>query len=360
MANLKSEREDSARTATLDVVLRLTAIAALLFASFAITRPFIGLLAWSVILAVILYPLHQMLRRRTGLGNSATATIIGAVLTALLLVPFLIVVASVANSLIDVLHDLKAGTLALPPAPPRLATLPVIGAKLAAAWSLMETNLPAAVERYRPFLTDVVTWLGGFVGGLSTAVLTFIAALVIASIIIAYGTPAATFARDVLARLTGGREAGDRFAALSVSTIRGVTNGVIGVAFIQALLMGIGFFVIGTPGAGLLALAVMLLGLVQVPAVLVGLPVMIFAFATLPATQAIVFAIWTTIAGLSDAVLKPLLLGRGLDVPMPVILIGVIGGMIAGGLVGLFVGPVVLGIAYVLLIDWARPPAPRP
>ncbi|HPU17023.1 MAG TPA: AI-2E family transporter, partial [Polymorphobacter sp.] len=331
-----------------DTVLRLVAIAALLLASFAITRPFIGLLAWSVILAVILYPLHKLLRTRTGLGNSATATILGAVLTALLLVPLLIVIASIANSLINVLHDLKAGTLALPPAPPRLASLPVVGGKLAAAWSLMETNLPAAIERYRPFLTDVVNWLGGFVGGLSTAVLTFIAALVIASIIIAYGTPAAAFARDVLARLFGSRDRGDRFAALSVSTIRGVTNGVIGVAFVQALLMGIGFFVIGTPGAGLLALAVMLLGIVQVPAIIVGLPVMIFAFTTLPTTQAIVFAIWTTIAGLSDAVLKPLLLGRGLDVPMPVILIGVIGGMIAGGLVGLFVGPVVLGIAYVL------------
>jgi len=283
------------------------------------------------------------------------------VLTALLLVPVLVVVASIAESLIDVLHGLKAGTLALPPAPPRLATLPLVGGKLAAAWSLAETSLPAAIERYRPFLTDLVAWLGGFVGGMSTTVLTFVAALVLAAIIIAYGTPAATFAHDVLARLMGSRKNGDRIAALSVSTIRGVTNGVIGVAFIQALLMGIGFFAIGTPGAGLLALAVMLLGIVQVPAMLVGLPVIIFAFTTLPTTPAIIFTVWTVIAGLSDAVLKPMLLGRGLEVPMPVILIGVIGGMIAGGLVGLFIGPVVLGIGYVLFIDWVRPSeAPAP
>lgn len=358
-SKLQPQPQAASASSLSDVALRLAAIAALLFVSFKIAQPFIGLLLWSVILAVILYPLHQRLRRRAGLGNAATATLIGFVLTALLLVPFLFAVASIAGSVINVLQDLKAGTLALPPAPPKLATIPLIGGKLTAAWSLMETNLPVAVERYRPFLTELVTWLGDFAGGLSKTVLTFVAALVIAAIIIAYGTPAAAFARDVLARLFGNRDAGDRFAALSVSTIRGVTNGVIGVAFIQALLMGVGFFVIGAPAAGLLALVVMLLGIVQVPAIIVGLPVMVYAFSTLPTTHAVIFAIWTTIAGLSDAVLKPLLLGRGLDVPMPVILIGVIGGMIAGGLVGLFVGPVVLGIAYELLIGWTRPPVPR-
>ncbi len=340
-----------------DTLLRLAAIAGLLVASYKITAPFIGLLAWSVILAVILYPLHQSLRQRTGLGNAATATLIGTVLTALLLVPLVIVIASIAESLIEVLQGVKAGSLSLPPLPSRLALMPVVGSKLAAAWAQADANLPAAIERYRPVLTDVAAWLGDFVAGLSATVLTFVAALVIGAIIIAHGTPAATFARDVLARLMGSRATGDRVAALSVATIRGVTNGVIGVAFIQALLMGIGFFVIGTPAAGLLALAVMLIGIVQVPAIIVGLPVMVFAFATLPTTQAIIFAVWTTVAGLSDAVLKPLMLGRGLDVPMPVILIGVIGGMLAGGLVGLFVGPVVLGIAYVLFRDWVHPPA---
>lgn len=341
-----------------DLVLRLTAIAALLFASFKIAQPFIGLLAWTVILAVILYPLHQALRRRAGLGNAATATVIGVVLTGLLLVPVLIVIESIAASLIEVLHGLKAGTLAMPPAPPRLATIPLIGSKLAAAWAEADANLPAAVEHYRPVLADVMEWLGKFVGGMASTMITFVAALVLASIIIAYAEPAAIFAHDVLARLMGDRRNGDRVAKLSVATIRGVTNGVIGVAFIQALLLGIGFFVIGVPGAGLLALAAMLLGIVQIPAIIVALPVMIYAYATLPTTPAVVFIVWTSIAGLSDNLLKPLLLGRGLDVPMPVILIGVIGGMIAGGLVGLFIGPVVLGIAYMLFIDWVRPPAP--
>jgi predicted PurR-regulated permease PerM len=233
----------------------------------------------------------------------------------------------------------------------------LIGSKLAAAWAEADANLPAAIEHYRPVLADVMEWLGKFVGGMASTMVTFVAALVLASIIIAYAEPAAAFAHDVLARLMGDRRNGDRVATLSVATIRGVTNGVIGVAFVQALLLGIGFFVIGVPGAGLLALAAMLLGIVQSPAIIVALPVMIYAYATLPTTPAVVFIVWTLIAGLSDNLLKPLLLGRGLEVPMPVILIGVIGGMIAGGLVGLFIGPVVLGIAYVLFIDWVRPPA---
>lgn len=335
-----------------DTALRLAAIAGLLFASFKISEPFLGLLTWAVILAVILHPLHGTLRARTGLSNATTATIIGLVLTALLLTPVLVVIGSIADSLIEVLQGIKAGTLAMPPVPPRLATIPLIGSNLAAAWAEADANLPATVEHYRPLLTDIMEWLGKFVGSMTTTVFTFVAALVLAAIIIAYAEPATRFAHDALARLMGDRRNGDRVANLSVATIRGVTNGVIGVAFIQAVLVGIGFFAIGVPGAGLLALAVMLLGIVQVPVIIIVLPVIVYGFASLPTTSAVVFAIWSLVGGLSDAVLKPMLLGRGLEVPMPAILIGVIGGMIAGGLVGLFIGPVVLGIAYMLFIDW--------
>ncbi|MGL4542311.1 MAG: AI-2E family transporter [Polymorphobacter sp.] len=341
-----------------DTMLRLGGVALLLWASYAIARPFIAVLTWAVILAVILYPLEKWLRARTGLGNAAAATIIGAVLTAALIVPLIIVVESAAESLIAVVVDLKAGVLSVPPPPPRLATLPLVGAKLSDAWTLVESNLPASIEKYRPFLAELVDWLGGFVGGMFTAVLSFIAALVFAAILMAYGEPAAQMARDSLARLMGSRAKGDATAALATATIRGVTNGVIGVAFVQALLVGGGFFVMGVPAAGLLALAVMFLGIVQVPAMIVALPVIIYVFATAPLTPAIIFTIWTIIAGLSDVVLKPMMLGRGLAVPMPVILVGVIGGLIAGGLVGLFIGPVVLGIAYGMFIEWVRPPAP--
>jgi AI-2E family transporter len=123
---------------------------------------------------------------------------------------------------------------------------------------------------------------------------------------------------------------------------------------IQSLLLAVGFFAIGLPAAGLLTVILLLLCIVQVPAVLVTLPIIAYVLATEATQPAIIFLVWTLIAGLSDNVLKPLLLGRGMEVPMPVILIGVIGGMIADGLLGLFVGPVVLAVGYMLLIEWMR------
>jgi predicted PurR-regulated permease PerM len=131
-----------------------------------------------------------------------------------------------------------------------------------------------------------------------------------------------------------------------------VANGVIGVAFVQALLCGIGFFAIGIPGAGILSLLAMALGVLQVPVVLVTLPAIIFGFSVKSTTVAILFTVWFIIAGLSDAFLKPLMIGHGLEVPMPVILLGVIGGVIAYGLVGLFIGAVLLAVGWVLMMEW--------
>ena len=153
---------------------------------------------------------------------------------------------------------------------------------------------------------------------------------------------------------TGSRERGARLVTLTAATIRGVALGVVGVAVIQSLLLGVGFFAIGLPAAGFLTLATLLLGIVQVPATLLTLPVIVYVLVTEPTTPAIIFLVWTLVAGLSDNILKPLMLGRGLEVPMPVILIGVIGGMLADGLLGLFVGPVLLAVGYVLLIEWMR------
>ena len=141
------------------------------------------------------------------------------------------------------------------------------------------------------------------------------------------------------------------------ATVRSVANGVIGVAFVQALLCGIGFFVLGIPGAGILSLIAMALGVVQVPVVLVTLPAIIYAFSVKTTTVAILFTVWFIIAGMSDAVLKPMMIGHGLEVPMPVILLGVIGGVMAYGLVGLFIGAVLLAVGYVLFREWLDAPA---
>jgi predicted PurR-regulated permease PerM len=193
--------------------------------------------------------------------------------------------------------------------------------------------------------------------GLFAAVLALVLAIVFAAICLAYSVPLRAYITRIFARITGDAKSGEHYMDIISATVKSVANGVIGVAFVQALLLGLGFFVVGLPGAGLLSLVAMGLGVVQIPVIIIALPAVIWAFAVKSTTVAIIFAVWTIIASLSDAVLKPLMIGHGLEVPMPIILLGVIGGVIAFGLVGLFIGAVVLAVGYVLFSEWVGTPA---
>jgi predicted PurR-regulated permease PerM len=190
------------------------------------------------------------------------------------------------------------------------------------------------------------------------AVLALVLAIIFAAIALAYADASRAFVSSLLARVTGSRARGEHYMQVVGATVRSVANGVIGVAFVQALLCGIGFFVLGIPGAGILSLLAMGLGVLQVPVLIVTLPAIIYAFAVKSTTVAILFTVWFIISGVSDAVLKPMMIGHGLEVPMPIILLGVIGGVIAYGLVGLFVGAVLLAVGYVLFREWLDSPLP--
>jgi predicted PurR-regulated permease PerM len=338
----------------LDAALRIGLVALLVYACARIILPFAGILLWSVILAVMLYPLH--LRLGIWLGNRWSAVLVGLVGVVVMLVPMFVVVTWLASSLYSLASGLQSQSLTVPPPPPGLADVPLVGHKLTEAWTLAARNLPAAVAEYREVLSGFGAWLVSFAGGLAASELSFALSFAIAAVLVAYGKAAAEFAQRLLEHVTGSRARGGRLVTLTAATIRGVALGIVGVAVIQSLLLGAGFFAIGLSAAGLLTLVTLLLGIVQVPATLLTLPVIAYVLATEATTPAIIFSVWTLVAGLSDNVLKPLLLGRGLDVPMPVILIGVIGGMIADGLLGLFVGPVLLAVGYALFVEWLRQP----
>ncbi|MBN9018993.1 MAG: AI-2E family transporter [Rhizobiales bacterium] len=340
------------RASMLDAALRIGLVAALAYTTFRIVTPFMGMLLWAAILAVMLYPLHRRLAAR--LGNRWSALLIGLVGVVVTLVPMIVVVASLAETLKAIVEQMQSHALTLPPPPARLADLPFVGARLSEAWTLAATNAPAALAKYRDALTGPAAWVLSFAKGLVAGEATFVVSCALAAVLVAYGEGAAAFSRRLMERITGSAERGTRLVALTAATIRGVAIGVVGVATIQALLLGIGFFAIGLPAAGLLTLATLLLCVVQVPALLLTLPVIGYVFAVETTGTAALFAVWTLIAGLSDNALKPLMLGRGGGVPMPVILIGVIGGMISEGLIGLFVGPVLLAVGYVLLLEWLR------
>jgi predicted PurR-regulated permease PerM len=350
--NVPNSDHAPSRSTVLDLALQIGLVGFLIYVCSRYISPFSDLLLWSAILAVMLYPLH--LRLAVRLGNRWSALLIGLVGVGVMLVAMVTLVTSLASSLYSLIVGLQNQSLAVPPPPRWLAELPLVGQKLTEAWALVATNLPAAVAKYGGALSEPAARLVSSAGGLAAGQLSFVLSFGIAAVIVAYGRGAADFARRLLGRFTGSEERGAHLVTLTAATIRGVAVGVVGVAVIQSLLLAIGFFAIGLPAAGLWTVMLLLLCIVQVPAVLVTLPIIVYVFAKEATQPAIIFLVWTLIAGLSDNVLKPLLLGRGLEVPMPVILIGVIGGMIADGLLGLFVGPVVLAVGYVLLIEWMQ------
>jgi len=346
------EEAPSSRSAILDVVLQIGLMVLLIYACSRIIVPFMGILVWSGILAVMLYPLH--LRLAAHLGNRWSALLIGLVGVAVMLVAMVTVVASLGSSIYSLLVSLHNQSLTVPPAPSWLGDLPLVGTKLAKSWTLVATNLPAALVEYGEVLKGPLARVMSSAGGLAAGQLSFVLSFGIAAVVVAYGRGASDFARRLIGLLTGNEVRGAHLITLTAATIRGVAIGVVGVAVIQALLLAIGFFAIGLPAAGFWTVLLLLLCIVQVPAVIVTLPIIAYVFVTEATQPALIFLVWTVIAGLSDNILKPLMLGRGMEVPMPVILIGVIGGMIVDGLLGLFVGPVVLAVGYVLLLEWMQ------
>jgi predicted PurR-regulated permease PerM len=241
-------------------------------------------------------------------------------------------------------------TLQVPPPPDTVATWPIVGPSVHEAWSRAATNLGDTLKQFSPQLKAVGGWLLAAGAGTGAAVAQFIISLLIAGVFLASSATGLSGVGAVMTRLAG--SASDRYLEMASQTVRSVAVGILGVAIIQASLLAVGFVLVGLPHAAIWALACLALGVLQLPATLVVLPAVIYVFSTEPMLVAVVFAVWSVVAGLSDNVLKPILLGRGTSVPMLVIFLGSIGGFLLSGFVGLFVGAIVLSLGYEILITW--------
>ncbi|HVE07036.1 MAG TPA: AI-2E family transporter [Paraburkholderia sp.] len=340
--------------ALLDVLIRAGLVAVLAIVCFRIFVPFLNLTVWALILAITLYPLQVRLRRPLGERDGLIATLIVLVAFCIVLVPTYLLGVAVADSLERAMAIVRSGSFRIPPPAESVAQWPLIGQRVYDLWLQGSTDLTGLAQRFAPQLKDAGLTLLGTVTGLGAGLLVFFVALIIAGILMAYGETGHRSAVLIASRISG-RENGEQIADLCTATIRAVAQGVVGIAFIQMLLIGVAFIVMGIPGAGLLALAVLLIGIMQLPATLITVPVIIFVIVTEGVSAAtIVFSIYVFVAGLADNVLKPLLLGRGVAVPMPVVLIGALGGMVTGGVIGLFIGPVMLAVGYQLFWRWVR------
>jgi len=335
------------------VLIRAGLILFVVVVSVRVFAPFMGLILWGLILAAALYPLHQRLAKVLKGRQGRASTLLVLVALLLIGVPTVMLGSSFASHIHDAYSAFTNHTVTIDQPPATVAEWPLVGKKVHDAWSMAATDLPALLEKMQPQLKDLSERL--LSAGASTAgsVLLFLGSLIVAGIMMAYGESGSQALKKIFIRLSGPVK-GPKLQNLSTATIRSVATGVIGVAFIQALLLGLGFMWAGIPVAGLLAIVILLFGIAQLPATIISLPVIAYLWWSGDASTTfnIVITVYLLVAGLADNVLKPVLLGRGVDAPMPVILLGALGGMVAAGIIGLFLGAVVLAVAYELFMDW--------
>ncbi len=326
-------------------------VALLAAVCFLILAPFVPIVAWGIIIAVASYPVFLKLQHITGRGGWAAA-IWTILLLAVLIVPVVLLANSTVEGVQSLMGHLDAGTFVVPPPPPSLEGWPLIGAPLNRIWSMASNNLTEAVKLLAPQIKTFLPKLLSASAGIGLTVLQFFFSILIAGALLANAKGAAEVTRAFANRLFG--EHGAEFQNLVGSTIRSVTSGILGVALIQTVLAAIGFLVVGLPGAGLWAVIFLVAAVLQV-GMLVLIPAVVFVFATASTTTAVVFLIWCAFVGLLDNVLKPILLGRGASVPTAVVFLGAIGGFVAMGIIGLFVGAIVLSVGYKLFLAWVEP-----
>ncbi|MCZ6586203.1 MAG: AI-2E family transporter [Gammaproteobacteria bacterium] len=334
--------------------LRIGALLVLLFWCFTIVSPFVSIFVWGLIISVALYPVHVALSARLGGREKLSATIFVLIGLAVIVVPSWLLAESTIGELQEIAAGLEDGTARIPPPADSVADWPVIGSKVHEIWSSASTNLEATLNQFRPQLRSAGQQALAFAGHTVASAFLFGVSVIIAGVLLTTASGGYAVACNIASRLIGA-ERGPTFTDLSVTTIRSVAKGVLGIAFIQAILAAVGLLVAGVPAAGLWAGLVLALAIIQLPPLIVLGPIAIWYFSVAEPVPATVFLVYATIVSISDTFLKPLLLGRGIEIPMLVILIGAIGGAITEGIIGLFTGAVILAVGYEILSAWMAP-----
>jgi len=327
-----------------DSAIRIGFLGLLVIWCFSILKPLIVTVVWGIIIAVAIFPMHRKLTGILGGKGGLSAGLITLIGIGVLVVPTILFVNSTVDSIQGVAKTLESGSLNIQPPKEEIASLPVIGSKLFTTWQLASTNLEELMVRVSPQLKELAPRVLAVIAGLGVTILQFVISIIVAGIFLVNAEAASRGADKIFGILVG--DYVDDFPQIAAGTIRSVVQGVLGIAVIQTILSGLGMLVMGIPATGLWCLLILILVIMQLPPILILLPVAGYAFTIADTTPAVIFLIWCIFVSLLDNILKPLLLGRGMDIPMLVILLGAIGGMVSYGLIGLFVGSVILCLGY--------------
>ena len=337
---------DFART-----ILRAAILSALIVGTLWTLRPFLGAVVWATTVVVATWPVMLTLQARLGGIRWPAATVMTVLLLLVLIVPLsAAILMLVAHTDTIVGWATSMQTFTLGPAPGWLGHIPLLGRRLASTWQRFASEPGELADGLRPYVRAAALWLLALLGGAATMGLQFLLVVVVSGVLYARGEAAAQFLRRFGHRIAGAH--GDRAVVLAGRAIRGVALGVVVTALIQAVLAGIGLAVTGVPFAGLLTAAIVLLTIAQIGPLPVLLPAVAWLYWTDNVSRAGVLLVWTVVVAGIDNVIRPFLIRKGADLPLLLIFAGVIGGMFGFGIIGIFIGPVILAVSYTLLLDW--------
>ncbi|WP_299479707.1 AI-2E family transporter [uncultured Roseibium sp.] len=346
------KQEPTLDAKVIDIAIRLGVLGLFAYFSLQLIAPFFLFLLWAVVLTVALYPAYEWLAAKLGGRKVWSAILITLLCLAIVIGPVAVLVVSLVETLQGWFQGITGDGLKLPPLPEKLAALPVLGDRIAELWSLATRSLELFFTKIGPMLVPAGGRILSMLASLSGSVLFFIVSIILAGCLFVPGPSLARGAKRFADRIIAPR--GAEFVDLAGATIRNVSRGVIGVAVIQGLLTGVLLIAFGVPLAGILTFIALILCIIQIGPALVIIPTIIWAWSSWDLVPALLFTLLMVPVMLVDNVLRPILMSRGLDVPMLIILIGVLGGTIAHGLLGLFLGPVILAVFYELVMAWVK------
>ena len=336
---------------TVDVVILIALLGLLAYWSLKVVGPFLTVGLWSAILAVALYPLFDWLAQQFG-SRRLAATLITLLCLMIVIGPVAWLGFGLIGGVETLMSRLDAELPSIPLPAESVKAWPVIGEQVYRLWTIAATDLKATLIEVVPKLKPLGSKLLDISGTVVFGLLEFIAAIIIAGFLFSPGPRLVDALRMFSRRILSDR--GEEMVQLAGNTIRNVSRGVVGIALVQSFLAGLGFLVAGLPAAGFFAFLVLLLAIIQIGPALLLIPIVIWAWVTMGTLHAVVFTIYMVLVGLLDNVLKPIVMARGVATPMPIILIGVIGGTITYGISGLFLGPIVLSVAWALMMTWLQ------
>jgi predicted PurR-regulated permease PerM len=340
------------------IVLGVLFIGALITFTAWIMRPFLSALLWATMIVISTWPLLLSLQAKLGGRRGLATTIMTVALLLVLVIPLSLSVSALIGNIDSVVAWVKAlANLKVPPPPYWVAHIPIRGPKLSAEWQQISDGGPAALSsRLVPYVGSFVGFFARQVGGMGALVGQFLLTVIMSAILYSTGETAASGIRRFFYRLAGAN--GERAAVLAAGTIRGVAIGVVVTAVIQTLIAGIGLVVCSVPAAAFLTAACLMLCIAQLGPMLVMIPVVIWKFSTGDILWGSVLLVFALVSGTIDNFIRPILIRKGADLPLLLIFAGVIGGIVSFGIMGIFVGPVVLAVTYALIKEWVEDKPP--